>query len=83
MANLSLFGKSFTNKSSEEQLELIKNARHLRRQKIPETVRKAKVAKPKTLTKKARVAQKQAFSQLSDDEQIKLIEEMIAKKQEV
>jgi len=82
MANLSLFGESFTGKSSEEQLELVKNARHLRRQRIPEKVRVAKVKKPKTITKQKRVSQKQAFNLLSDEDKLKMIEAMIAKKQE-
>lgn len=82
MANLSLFGESFTGKSSEEQLELIKNARHLRRQRIPEKIRKKKVVVPKTLTKQKRVSQKQAFNKLTDEEQLELIQAMIAKKQE-
>lgn len=82
MANLSLFGKTFTQRSSEEQLTLVKNARHLRRQRLPEKVRKAKVVKKKTTTKKQRVAQHAAFNQLTDDKQLELIEALIAKKKE-
>lgn len=80
MANLSLFGKPFTELDSNDQLMLIKNARHLRRQRLPEVVRKAKVAKPKTVTKKKRLTQKLMFDSTSAEEQLEMLQKLLAKK---
>lgn len=82
MANLSLFGKSFTERTPEEQLMLVKSARNLRRQRLPEKVRKAPVAKKKTTTKKQKLTQQSLFKSLSTEEQIKFIEDALAKKRE-
>lgn len=82
MANLSLFGKSFTALDSITQLTLIKNARHLRRQKLPEKVRKAPAKRAKTATKKQKVASKTAFEQLSIEDQIELLQKKLTEKQE-
>ena len=82
MANLSLFGPPFTEKDPQEQLTLIKDARHLRRQKLPEKVRKAPVKRAKTTTKKQKVASKSAFEQLSIEDQIELLKKKLNEKQE-
>lgn len=80
MANLSLFGLAFTELDGDVQLTLIKNARNLRRQKLPEVVRKKKVAKPKTTTKKQRLTQQLMFNSIAKTDQVALIEALLAKK---
>ena len=82
MANLSMFGPSFSQLSHTDAMAKIMAARKLRRMRLPEVVRKAPKEKPKTVTKAAKVKNKNAFDKLTPEKQKQMLQLMLAKRLE-
>ena len=82
MSNLTLFGKPFTQLTTDEAMARVMAARKLRRLRLPEKVRKAPKAKSTTLTKAKKLSVQKTFENMPEAQKAELLKMMLKKRQE-
>lgn len=79
MANFSQFGLPFSERPYADGLQAVRDARKLRRMRLPEKVREAPKEKSKTMTKDKKIKAVKAFESLPKEVQKALLAAQLEK----
>lgn len=80
MADLKFFGLPFSELSYDECIQRVRDARKLRRMRMPEKAKKEKAKKP-TTTKAKKLKLQKTFDGLSQEQKIALLKAKLAERQ--